>query len=249
MALPFISEWLKIRRMGELKHRIVGRQGKIVAIDGPAGAGKSTTAKLVAQSLGYRYLDTGAMYRVLTYFAHKNGIRPSDGAKLAQAAQQMQIEFENRGGVDRVLVDGTDVTTEIRTPEVTRHVSEVSAHKEVRRIMVEKQRELGKSGSIVAEGRDITTVVFPDADVKVYLDASVSERAKRRLGDVTTMGIQSTHQEQEADIRRRDEYDSTRTHSPLTKAKGAVVVDTTHLTIEQQVDRIVALVRSVADHA
>ncbi|MFQ6007980.1 MAG: (d)CMP kinase, partial [Candidatus Zixiibacteriota bacterium] len=143
----------------------------------------------------------------------------------------------------------TDVTAEIRTPEVTRKVSEVSAHKNVRRVMVDKQRELGRSGSIVAEGRDITTVVFPDADVKVYLDASVTVRAQRRLMDLAKMGIQSNIEEQEADLRRRDEYDSKRTHSPLKKAKEAIVVDTTDLTIEQQVDRIVAIVLSVAEHA
>jgi cytidylate kinase len=235
--------------MGNLKDRLSSVPGKVIAIDGPAGAGKSTTAKLVAERLGYRYLDTGAMYRVLTFFALKNGIPPSDSARLAEAARRMQIEFENHDGINRVLMNGTDVTAEIRTPEVTRHVSEVSAHKNVRHVMVDKQRELGKAGSIVAEGRDITTVVFPDADVKVYLDASLTERAQRRLLDLAKMDINSSLGEQEADLKRRDEYDSKRAHSPLTKAQGAIVVDTTHLTIEQQVDRIVAIVLSTAEHA
>ena len=142
-------------------------KGKINADDGPAGAGQSITAKLVAQRLGYRYLDTGAMYRAVTYLALKTKVSPSDSQKLAALARALDIEFVHREGADRVLINGQDVTAQIRTPEVTRLGSEVSAHREVRRAMVKKQRERGKSGSMVAEGRGTTTGVFPEADVKV----------------------------------------------------------------------------------
>ncbi len=228
--------------MADIKYKLTSLQGKVIAIDGPAGAGKSTTAKLLAERLGFYYLDTGAMYRALTYFALKNGISPSDGEKLATAARKLHLGFDNRDGLNRILVNGVDVSTEIRTPEVTTHVSEVSAHKMVRETIVAKQRELGKRGSLVAEGRDTTTVVFPRADVKIYLEASIAERARRRLLDLTNMGIGTSLEEQEAEIRRRDEYDSKRAHSPLMKARDALLVDTTNLTIEQQVDRIISLI-------
>lgn len=232
-------------RMADVKYKLTRLQGKIIAIDGPAGAGKSTTAKLLAERLGFYYLDTGAMYRALTYFALKNGISPSDGEKLATAARKLHLGFDNRDGLNRTLVNGIDVSKQIRTPEVTAHVSEVSAHKKVREAIVAKQRELGKRGSLVAEGRDTTTVVFPGADVKIYLDASIAERARRRLLDLAKMGVSTSLREQEEEIRRRDEYDSKRAHSPLTKAREALLVDTTHLTIEQQVDRIISLILSV----
>ncbi len=220
-------------------------KGKIIAIDGPAGSGKSTTSKLLAARLGYTYLDTGAMYRALTYFALKNGIAASDGPKLAALANKLPIQFETSEEVNRVFINGEDVTAEIRTPEVTKHVSEVSAHKGVREAMVTKQKKLGKDGSIVAEGRDTTTVVFPAADIKIFLQASVKERARRRLLDLTKMGISTTVEEQEADIKRRDDHDSNRQHSPLTKAKDAYTVDTTDMTIEGQVDFIISLIRQL----
>ncbi len=217
------------------------QKGKVIAIDGPAGAGKSTTARLVAKCLGYTFLDTGAMYRAITYAALKRGISPSDGPALAALAEQASIEFVKSKDNSTVLIDGEDVTTAIRAPEVTRHVSEVSAHYGVRQAMVRKQKKIGERGSIVAEGRDTTTVVFPRAEVKVYLNASVTQRAQRRLLDLAQMGIQSTLEEQKQEIERRDELDSNRQHSPLTKAPDAVLVDTTALTIEDQVDKIIEL--------
>ncbi len=220
-------------------------KGKIIAIDGPAGSGKSTTARLVAARLGYTYLDTGAMYRAVTWFALKSGIDPSDGDKLGEMARTMQFEFATEAEVNRVLVGEYDVTTDIRSPEVTLHVSEVSAHKSVRVAMVARQQQMAKEGSIVAEGRDTTTVVFPQADIKIYLDANTRTRAERRLLDLKGMGIDSSVEEQEADIIRRDKYDSERTNSPLTKASDAHIVDTSNLTIEGQVDKIIALIHSV----
>ncbi len=218
-----------------------GSDRKIIAIDGPAGSGKSTTARLLAARLGYQYLDTGAMYRAVTLMALRGGIDPSDGPALSELAKKLNITFKTEADINRVFVDGEEVTDDIRTPEVTRHVSEVSAHKGVREAMVARQKELGRHGGIVAEGRDTTTVVFPDADVKVYLQASVEERAKRRVKDLARLGVETTFEEQVADIERRDAYDSGREHSPLTQAPDAHVVDTTDCTIEQQVEAILAL--------
>lgn len=227
--------------MNNLNHNCPVPRGKVIAIDGPAGSGKSTTAKIVAERLGYTYLDTGAMYRALTYYALENKINPADEKKLAEIAEQLPLEFRRKDGGNLVYLNGQDISSEIRTPEVTKNVSEVSAHLLVRKAMVAKQKEFGMNGSIVAEGRDTTTVVFPDADLKIYMDASVKERARRRLLDLSNMGIESDLGAQEQDICRRDEYDSGREHSPLTRAEDAVVIDTTNLTIEEQVDRIVEL--------
>lgn len=230
--------------MSDIKLNLSRLKGKIIAVDGPGGSGKSTTAMLLAARLGYKYLDTGAMYRALTYFALKNNISPSDGAVLAAVARKLQIDFETGRDSNRVLASGKDVTDDIRTPEVTRHVSEVSAHKAVREAMVAKQRKMGTGGSIVAEGRDTATVVFQDADIKIFLTASVKERAQRRLLDLIKMGVNTNLEEQVAELQRRDEYDSTREHSPLRRAKGSFAVDTTDMTIEGQVDHIISLIRS-----
>jgi cytidylate kinase len=216
-------------------------KGKIIAIDGPAGSGKSTTAKILAEKLGFVYLDTGAMYRALTYLAQKRKVLPSDSGNLARLAREIPLRFDASTGINKVYIGDEDITKLIRSPEITRTVSEISAHIEVRRAMVEKQKVIGKNGSIVAEGRDTTTVVFPDADVKVFMDATVNERARRRVLDMQAMGIDTTQAEQEKEIMRRDELDSRRAHSPLKKAADAAVVDTTDITINQQVEKILKL--------
>lgn len=220
---------------------------KVIAIDGPAGSGKSTTAKMVAKEMGFSFLDTGAMYRALTHYALTNNISPSDSEQLTRLAEELVLEFKPTDGVNHVIYDSVDITKEIRTPEVTLHVSEVSAHPGVRKAMVARQKEFGKIGSIVAEGRDTTTVVFPNAAVKIFLIASVEERAKRRLLDLKNAGSDSTVEDQKADLERRDHYDSNREHSPLTKADDAFEIDTTNLTIEEQVSKIVELAKKVFD--
>jgi cytidylate kinase len=213
---------------------------KIIAIDGPAGSGKSTTARLVAKKLGFVYLDTGAMYRAITFKALEYGVDVNDEEKLEELAKNSIVSFEIKDGINRIWLDGKDVTEKIREPEVDRKVSYVSMHKKVRKVLVEKQKKMGKETDLVAEGRDTTTVVFPHA-FKVYLDASLKERAKRRFLELKEKGIEMTLEEQIEEISRRDKLDSEREASPLLRDEDAVVVDTTHLTIEQQVDRVIQL--------
>ncbi|HEX7401215.1 MAG TPA: (d)CMP kinase [candidate division Zixibacteria bacterium] len=215
-------------------------KSKIIAIDGPAGSGKSTTAKLVAQKLGFLYLDTGAMYRAVTWKALRLGVDVNNEDELKQLAEDSEINFENKDGENRIFLDGEDVTEKIREPQVNRNVSYVSMHKKVRRILVRMQRKLGEENDLVAEGRDTTTVVFPQA-FKVYLDADIQERARRRFRELKEKQIDTTVAEQINEINRRDKLDSEREASPLLRVKDAVVVDTTHLTIEQQVDRVIEL--------
>ncbi len=212
----------------------------VIAIDGPAGAGKSTTAKLVARKLGFLYLDTGAMYRAVSLKALETGVDVNDEESLEKLTKGSVIRFQNEEGVNRILLDGRDVTEKIREPEVNRSVSYVSMHKRVRRLLVEMQKRLGEENDLVAEGRDTTTVVFPYA-FKVYLDADLKERAKRRFLELKEKGIETTPDEQIQEISRRDKLDSGREASPLLRHKDAVTVDTTDLTIEQQVDRVIQL--------
>jgi cytidylate kinase len=213
---------------------------RIIAIDGPAASGKSTTAKLVAKKLGFLYLDTGAMYRAITLKALKNSVDVNDETNLVKLTQDSLIEFQNQNGVNKILLDGEDVSERIREPEVNRNVSFVSMHQKVRRLLVQMQKKMGEENDLVAEGRDTTTVVFPDA-FKVYLDANINERAKRRLLELEEKGIQTTLEEQIQEITRRDGLDSGREASPLMRHKDAVVVDTTNLTIVQQVDQVIKL--------
>jgi cytidylate kinase len=206
----------------------------LIAIDGPAGSGKSTVARAVAARLGLAYLDTGAMYRAVTFAAMRRGIDPGDAEPVARLAEDLDLTV-----ADTVTVDGVDATIEIRSPEVTRAVSAVAANPAVRREMVARQRQWAEAhDGAVVEGRDIGKVVFPDADVKVYLTADDSERASRRSKEMLDM-----HYDQvAADIARRDHIDSTRTASPLAVADDAVHIDSTGRSIEEVVDDVLALV-------
>jgi CMP/dCMP kinase len=206
----------------------------IVAIDGPAGAGKSTVARNLATRLGFRYLDTGAMYRALTWIALEEGLSLEDGAALGELARRKPVFFED----DRVFIDDQDVTEAIRLPDIDRIVSSVARHPEVREVMRERQRELGSVGDGVIEGRDIGTVVCPDAEVKVYLVADAAERARRRTADRPEIGEEALA----TDLRLRDERDA----AQMKAAPDAEVIDTTELSIDEVVDRIEALVQARA---
>jgi cytidylate kinase len=213
----------------------------IIAIDGPAGSGKSSVARGVARRLGFRYLDTGAMYRAVTYRALQLGVDPSDGAAVAELISDSPIEFTHLPGdpfPTGVSIAGTDVTSGIRTPAVDDAVSAVARLGVVREAMVARQREFGGADDIVVEGRDIGTVVFPDAELKVFLTASPEERARRRAVQQAESGIVSDSADVHDAILRRDTADSTREHSPLASAPDAVILDTTGLTFEQVIDRV-----------
>ncbi len=210
----------------------------VIAIDGPAASGKSTTAKLVAKKLGYLYIDTGAMYRAMGLKASRLGIPMSDaGAIAAMAGSTSVTQRPGRRGAATYL-DGRDVSREIRTPEVSQLASDISTISAVRRRLVAQQQEMGRDGGVVMEGRDITTVVFPDADVKIYMEASVGERARRRQAELARKGINSSLEEIEDQIRARDLQDSSRSDSPLSRAPGAMVIDTTGLSIDRQVELV-----------
>jgi cytidylate kinase len=212
-----------------------------VALDGPSGTGKSSVARSVASRLGAAYLDTGAMYRAATVAVLDAGIDPEDGAAVTRVVAGARIEVGTAAGTERVEVDGTDVAERIRSAQVTRSVSAVSAVPEVRRRLVEQQRSLvGAAGAVVVEGRDIGTVVLPDASVKVYLTAAPEARAQRRA---LQLGIDDPAEVAAlaADLRRRDDYDSSRADSPLRPAADAVVLDSTDLDRDAVVDRVVAL--------
>ena len=211
-----------------------------MAIDGPAGAGKSTVARAVARALGYRYLDSGAMYRAVALRALEKGVDVDDHEGLAELAHAARIEL----GEERVLLDAQDVTERIRDGDVTSAVSKVAAHPQVRAALVDTQRALGTGGNVVVEGRDIGSAVFPDADVKIFLTASLEERAARRALQRGLTTDRETIARVAADIAARDAADSSRATSPLVQAPDAVVVDTTGRPVEAVVEEIVGLVRS-----
>lgn len=222
-------------------------KGLIIAIDGPSGAGKSTVSRLLADRMGYLYLDTGAMYRAVAYRAGAEGIVPEDEASLKALMERMEIELKRVAGEDRVLVNGTDISAEIRSEETGMLASRISAIPAVRDKLVEMQRKLGEQGGVVMEGRDIGTVVFPEADLKVYLDASPGERARRRVQQLMEKGEHVDRKKTEADIRKRDHDDSTRNIAPLRKAENAVVIDSDGLAAMQVVDRIQVHARDVQE--
>lgn len=222
----------------------------IVAIDGPSGSGKSSVAREVARRCGLTYLDTGAMYRSVAHACLGRGVDPADDAATAEVARDLRIEFAPCGDGQRVLAGGEDVTAQIRTPEVERAVSPVSANPAVREAMVAEQRRFGEAGDVIAEGRDVGTVVFPNADVKVFLSASPEARARRRAvqregGDLARGVDAAVDAEAERavleDLVRRDAYDSSRAASPLRPADDAVRIDSSELSFDEVVQAVIAL--------
>lgn len=213
-----------------------------IAIDGPAAAGKSTVAKIIAKKLSYVYIDTGAMYRALTYAALQSGVDVDDEESVARILRSIDIQLRNDGDVQRVLLNGSDVTDVIRTPEVTNTVSVPAKHRLVREEMVKRQRLLGENGGVVMDGRDIGTHVLPHAEVKIFLLASVEERAQRRHIENIEKGFPSDLENLKEEISFRDKLDSEREVAPLKKAVNAIEVDTTSLSIEEVVEKIMDIV-------
>jgi cytidylate kinase len=218
----------------------------VVAIDGGAGSGKSTTAKGIAQRLNFFYLDTGAMYRAITLKYLQNGgcTEAIDVKLIKELIEKTNIDLRQENDENHVYLDNNDVTLEIRTPLVNDLVSPISAVPEVREWMVEKQRAIAKGKNVVCEGRDIGTVVFPNAQVKIYMQAELEVRAQRRLKELGEKEINVDINEVIENLAFRDNYDSSRQHSPLKKASDAIIVDTTDLTIEQEIDEVARIVRA-----
>jgi cytidylate kinase len=212
----------------------------LIAIDGPSGAGKGTIARAISGALGYRHVDTGAMYRAVGWKATYEGISLDDEAAVSALARRAELAVE--GGV--VAIDGHDVTRAIRTPEIDKAATAVARLPKVREVLVERQRALGGEGGVVMEGRDIGTVVFPNADVKIYLDASAEERARRRATDTAHSGSQAGQAAVAEAIQARDKADTTRAISPLSLAPDAVHIDTTDMPVERVVSRVLDLVKS-----
>lgn len=219
----------------------------VVTLDGPAAAGKSTTARALADRLGFQYLDTGAFYRALALKAHRSGLSPDDGAALGAMAQQTSIRVSGSPLHYHVFLDDEDVSGAIRSPEVSELASRVAALPVVRQTLVGWQRAMRDSGPLVGEGRDLGTVVFPDAEVKVFLDADVETRARRRCRELQGRGLAARLEEVRVDLDRRDDRDRNRSDSPLRPASDAVVVDTSGMEMEAQVLAVLRVVRAHPD--
>lgn len=220
-----------------------GNKKITIAIDGPAASGKSTTAREVARRLDYTYIDSGAMYRAVTLKALQNGINVNNFKKIEEIAEKMHITFEKSNEKTIIFMDGIDVSEEIRTPEVDQHISPVAANPGVRKILVKKQQEMATTGGIVMDGRDIGTVVFPKAELKVFMIASVKERAIRRKKELEQKGILIDKDKVVQNIQYRDQQDASRNHGPLKKAPDAIEIDTSKMSIPEQVEKILELAR------
>lgn len=215
----------------------------IVAIDGPSGAGKSTLAKRLARELGFIYMDTGAMYRALALKVLREGVDLTDDAAMARLIESTTVDLQPVNGALRVLLDGTDVAAEIRTPQVSQMASKASALPAVRARLLELQREMGRRGSVVAEGRDIGTVIFPGAEVKVFLQASAAERARRRFAELRAAGQAVKLDETLREIEERDQRDSERDLAPLRQAEDAVLIDSSSMDADQVMAQVLEHIR------
>lgn len=219
-----------------------------IAIDGYSGCGKSTTAKAVAKHLGYTYIDTGAMYRAVTLFFQREGTDIQDETAVSAALKYLEIRFVYHD-TDKKLhtyLNGEDVEAEIRTPEVAAFVSPVAAISAVRRKLVEQQQAMGREKGVVMDGRDIGTVVFPDAECKFFMTADADIRAQRRVEELAVNGVKASFESVRANLLERDEIDSTREDSPLMKAEDAIEIDTSHITIQEQISRVLDVISSAA---
>jgi len=212
----------------------------IIAIDGPAASGKSTTARLLAKKLGYIYIDTGAMYRALTLAVLRAHVNPDDPQAVADVAGKSSIDLKIIDGVQHTFLDGSDVSQLIRTPQIDQAISAIATNPRVRQLMVGQQRELAAAGGIVMDGRDIGTVVLPNADLKVFMNASIDARAHRRLKEQGNTDKNLTLEAIRNDIEKRDHADRTRSDGPLLQAADAILLDNSKLTIEQQVEKILS---------
>jgi cytidylate kinase len=221
--------------------------GLVIAIDGPSGAGKSTLTRLLAQRLGYAHIDTGAMYRTLALAVNRSGISTDDEAAVEAVCRNVEIEFRRDDGCCRVIANGEDVSEAIRTPEISMLTSRISAQRAVREILLALQRELGRDGGVILEGRDIGTVVFPDAEVKFFLSASAEERGWRRFLELQEKGCMATLEETIADVVKRDEQDADRELAPLRRADDAVEIDSTGVSVAAVLNRMEQLVLERAD--
>lgn len=215
----------------------------VVAIDGPAGSGKGTVTKLVSERLGLVNIDTGAMYRCVALKALKNGIKETNLEELNVLLEKISIDMKRENGKLIVILDGEDVSEEIRTPKVDSCVAKYAAIASVRNKITPLQRKMGENGKVIMEGRDIGTVVFPNADVKIYLDASVEERAKRRYKQDIEKGINITYEEVLEEIKKRHKLETEREIAPLVQAEDAIYVDSSNLTIEQVVEKIIDIIK------
>lgn len=216
-----------------------------IAIDGPAGAGKSSIAKLVAKKLSFVYADTGAMFRTVAYYFLSQGKDPSDAEMVTEECEKISISIEYKDGAQHIFLDGTDVSTEIRQEEVGKNASVVAKNQAVRNRLLALQRQMAEKQDVIMDGRDIGTVVLPDAQVKIYLTASASVRAERRYKELVEKGESCNLKKIEEDIIARDEQDMNREIAPLKQAEDAVLVDSSYMTIEEVVDKIIEIVEKV----